>query len=106
MNVIYVPTDLVYLKVQPNKPRSLVEKINEKLSPRFCDPVKVVQKTEQVAPFGLPHFRFQKVSSKNSQQTTITTCTFIRLDGELRVHPAEVLQLRTGHDKQKLLIQR
>ena len=40
--------DWVYLKIQPYRLKSLARKCNEKLSPRFYGPYKVLEKVERL----------------------------------------------------------
>lgn len=47
--VSYELGDLVFLKLQPYRMRSLAKKLNEKLSPRYYDPFKIIEKLGQVA---------------------------------------------------------
>lgn len=41
--------EFVYLKLQPYRLRSLARRINEKLSPKFYEPYKILKKIEAVA---------------------------------------------------------
>lgn len=42
--------DLVYLKLQPYRQKSLAQRPSEKLSARFCGPFSVIQKVGRVSP--------------------------------------------------------
>ena len=48
-DVSYEVGDMVYLKLQPYKQRSLATQIDEKLAPRFYGPYKILQKIGKVA---------------------------------------------------------
>lgn len=48
-NVKFHIRDMVYLKLQKNKMKSLAKRYNKKLTPKFFGPYKVLQKTRPVA---------------------------------------------------------
>lgn len=48
-HVVIGPGDMVFLKLQPYRQKSLARKHNEKLAPRFYGPYKVLQQVGATA---------------------------------------------------------
>ena len=48
-DVEYAVGDMVYLKIQPYRLKSLATRVNKKLSPRYYGPFEVVEKVGKVA---------------------------------------------------------
>ncbi|KAJ1377014.1 Chromo-like domain superfamily, partial [Sesbania bispinosa] len=99
----FVVGDMVYLKMQPYKLKSLAKRVNQKLSPRYYGPYKIVEKFSPVAykrelPLGSKvHSVFRISSLKKSIAANVTSQPlppFLAEDWELQVQPAEALAVR------------
>ncbi|XP_047171508.1 uncharacterized protein LOC124839662 [Vigna umbellata] len=95
--------DVVYLKIQPYKLKSLAKKVNQKLSPRYYRPYEIVEKFSPAAyklqlPLGSKvHPFFHVFALKKSIAAIITSQPlplFLVDDWELKVQPAEALAVR------------
>lgn len=114
-NISFKPGDLVYLKLEPYKFKSLARKLNEKLNPRFCGPFAVVDRIGQLAykldlpPTACIHPVFHVSQLKGSLHSSIPIQPlppFLTEDLELQVQPAAVLSVRPLVDgSQEVLIQ-
>ncbi|KAJ1410955.1 Chromo-like domain superfamily [Sesbania bispinosa] len=97
--------DWVYLKLQPYRLRSLAKKVNEKLSPRFYGPYRVVKRVGQVAYLQLPcesriHPVFHVSLLKKAIGPNITPRPLppmLSENLELQVEPVGVLAARNNH---------
>jgi len=95
--------EMVYLKLQPYKLRSLAKKINEKLSPRFYGPYKILEKIGPVAywlelPVGARIHSVFHVSQLRKCLLPTTPAQnlppFLTQELELQVEPEAVRQIR------------
>jgi len=95
--------EMVYLKLQPYKLRSLAKKINEKLSPRFYGPYKILEKIGPVAyrlelPVGARIHSVFHVSQLRKCLLPTTSAQnlppFLTQELELQVEPEAVRQIR------------
>ncbi|XP_075670107.1 uncharacterized protein LOC142639856 [Castanea sativa] len=96
--------DWMYLRLQPYRQKSISHKTFNKLSPRFYDPFKVLQKIEAVAykldlPLGsqIHHvFHVLCLKAKLGQQVTpCSTLLTVTSEGILNPGPVVVLQERS-----------
>lgn len=101
--VILEVGEMVYLKLRPYKLHSLAKKINEKLSPRFYCPFKILEKIGPVAyrlelPVGACIHSVFHVSQLRKCLLPTTTAQnlppFLTQDLELQVEPEAVRQTR------------
>ncbi|CAH9114190.1 unnamed protein product, partial [Cuscuta europaea] len=97
--------DLVYLKIQPYKLKSLAKRINQKLSPRFYGPFEILERIGAVAyKLKLPddskiHPVFhvsllKKVLSPNTSFQPLPEC--LDEEMELQVAPEEVVDTKAN----------
>ena len=95
--------EFVYVKLRPYRQSSLARRVNEKLSPRFYGPFKILQKMGLVAyKLELPHTAhihliFHVSLPKRvvgSQAVSPSIPTSLSVDMELIVQPAAVLEIR------------
>jgi len=95
--------DMVYLKAQPYKLRPLTTRMNEKLSPRFYGPFKVLAKIGEVAyKLQLPESsRIHPVFHVSQLKKALPSCElsqelpkFLSNEFELMVEPEQVLGTR------------
>lgn len=102
-DVEYQVGDLVYLKLQPYRRRSLAKKLNEKLSPRFYGPFPVAARIGAVAyrldlpPISRIHPVFHVSLLKKAIGTGFQVQDLppvLTEDHELLVEPEEVLAVR------------
>ena len=96
--------DWVYLRLQPYKQQSLVVKGFNKLSPRFFDPYKVLERIGEVAyrldlpPESAIHPVFHVSCFKaklGTHNISISQLPFVNSQGILTPEPATVVQSRT-----------
>ncbi|KAJ1383055.1 Chromo-like domain superfamily [Sesbania bispinosa] len=101
--VEYQVRDVVFLKIQPYKLKSLAKRVNQKLSPRYYGPCEIVEKFSPVAyKLMLPkesqvhlvsHVSLLK-KSISAAATSQPLPQFLAEDWELKVQPAEALAVR------------
>ena len=108
--LIFQEGDWVFLKLQPYRMKSLARKPNEKLSPRFYGPYKVIQRIGEVAyKLELPedskihpvfHISLLKkvVKPTSSPQPLPTT---LNKNWELQVQPEKIMQSRISENGRK-----
>ncbi|CAH9070989.1 unnamed protein product [Cuscuta europaea] len=112
--VLLAVGDMVYLKIQPYKLRSLARRINQKLSPRYYGPFEIIGKLSPVA-FKLklpedskvhPVFHvslFKKAISSTTAFQPLPKC--LSEEWELQVIPEEVLESRVNKEgKMEVLV--
>ena len=101
-DVSYEEGEWVYLKVQPHRQKTWASCINEKLSLRFYGPYKILQKVGRVA-YKLelpkdcqihPVFHVSQLKKVEGIDETATAPPPLRVDLELLVQPADILQVR------------
>lgn len=80
--LIFQEGDWVFLKLQPYRMRSLARKPNEKLSPRFYGPYKVIQKIGEVA------YRLELPEGK--QDTSGFPCIFAQKGSSTHLFPSAI----------------
>ena len=95
--------ELVYLKIQPYMLKSLATRINQKISPRYYGPFKIVERMGAVAyklklpPGSQVHPVFHVALLKKCVSATAVTQalpTALTTDWELKVEPLEALAIR------------
>ena len=113
-DVQYKVGDLVYLKLRPYRLCSLAHKLNEKLSPRFFGPYKVLQRVGPVAyKLELPsstsiHPVFhvsQLKQALGSNERSQPLRSLLDADLEWLVEPESVLGVRTTAMGNEVLVQ-
>lgn len=102
-DVSFVAKEMVYLKAQPYKYKSLASWLNEKLSPRFYGPFEVQEKVGNTAyRLGLPeHARIHPVFHVSQLKKAVAVTEpskqlleFLVADWELQVMPQQVVDVR------------
>ena len=104
-DVSFALGDLVYVKLQPYRQRSLARKPNEKLAPRFYGPFEILQQIGQVAyRLKLPStskihdvFHVSQLKKAVGKHTSFPTIpSNLSPDMELLVEPLEVRSVRSS----------
>ncbi|CAO2826301.1 unnamed protein product [Amaranthus hypochondriacus] len=94
--------DMVYLKLQPYRQRSLATRLNEKLAPRFYGPYKVLQRIGKVA-YKLdlpdtcaihPTFHVSQLKAAIGSVPASNIPPHLTADLELVAQPSEILDIR------------
>lgn len=80
--LIFQEGDWIFFKLQPYRMRSLARKPNEKLSPRFYGPYKVIQKIGEVA------YRLELPEGK--QDTSGFPCIFAQKGSSTHLFPSAI----------------
>ena len=114
-DVEFAVGDMVYLKVQPYKLKSLATRINQKLSPRYYGPFEVRERIGSVAyrlklpSESLVHLIFHVSLLKNCLAPNVVSHPLPRElteDWELQMQPSKVLAVRHNQDGElEVLIQ-
>ena len=108
-DVNYEVGDMVYLKIQPYRLKSLATRLNQKLSPRYYGPYKVLEKIGKVAyclelPEGSKvHPIFHVSLLKKCIAPTVQSQPLppgLTEEWELKVEPAEVLAIRRNQQNE------
>ena len=88
----FQPGDLVYLKLQPYKQRSLTKRLNHKLSSRYYGPYKIIQRVGTVAYKLVFHVPQLKLATGVTVPTS--TAPPVTADLELAAQPVDILEIR------------
>ena len=111
--VVYEVGDLVYLRLQPYRMKSLAKKLCEKLSPRYFGPFPILQKIGQVAyklqlPLSAsihPVFHVSQLKKAVGDSTKVQPLPeLLSEDMEWLVEPEDIKAIREGSSGMEVLV--